>query len=128
VGDTLGSKAFSPVNVVYAHEVIEHSLRLAEGFPLDDENAGLDQIDQVGPGGNFLKSGLTKKLYRSAYYSSPIFPNISLEKWQAEGEPKAIDRLRAYTRELMETSKPPEDHDELIANGEGYIRRHFPVR
>ncbi|MEJ2710246.1 MAG: trimethylamine methyltransferase family protein [Anaerolineales bacterium] len=122
VGDTLGSKAFSPVNVVYAHEIIAHVLRLADGFILDDERVGLEEIEQVGPGGNFLRSGLTQKLFRQAYYSSPFFPNYSLEKWQAEGEPKAIERLRQYTLDLLEDVAPPEDYEGVMARGELFIK------
>jgi len=125
VGDTLGSKAFSPVNAVYAHEIIDHALRLADGFVLDDENVGLDEIEQAGPGGNFLRSELTQKLFRQAYYSSPFFPNYSLEKWQAQGEPKAIQRLREYTIELMENTAPPGDYEGVMARGELYIQSHI---
>jgi trimethylamine--corrinoid protein Co-methyltransferase len=125
VGDTLGSKAFSPVNVVYAHEIIAHALRLAEGFALDEASVGLEQIEQAGPGGNFLRSELTQKLFRQAYYSSPLFPNYSLEKWQAEGEPKAIERLREYTTDLMENTAPPEDYEGVMARGELYIQSHI---
>lgn len=125
VGDTLGSKAFSPVNVIYAHEIIAHVLRLADGFVLDDERVGLDEIEQAGPGGNFLRSGLTQKLFRQAYYSSPFFPNYSLEKWQAEGEPQAIERLRQHTIDLLENTAPPEDYEGLMARGELYIQSHI---
>jgi len=121
VGDTLGSKAFSPVNTVYVHEVIAQALRLAGGFPLDDASVAVDEVAEVGPGGNFLLSGLTLQWYRSAYYTSPIFQRWSLEKWQAQGCPRAIDLLRQYTCQLLEGLPVPEDHDGLLARGEAFI-------
>jgi trimethylamine--corrinoid protein Co-methyltransferase len=117
----LGSKAFSPANVVFVHEVIEQALRFAQGIRLDDASIDMDEIGKVGPGGNFLLSELTLKLYRSAYYSSPIFPRWSLEKWQEQGRPRAIDLLRSYTRQLMAELDAPEDHAELMAQGEAFI-------
>jgi trimethylamine--corrinoid protein Co-methyltransferase len=123
VGDTLTSKAFSATNVVYVHEIIDQAVRFAGGFRLDDEMVGLDEIDRVGPGGNFLMAGTTQRLFRNAYYPSPIFPRWSLEKWQANGRPPAIDLLRQYTLHLLETLRPPEDHDELMSRGEKYIRQ-----
>jgi trimethylamine--corrinoid protein Co-methyltransferase len=121
VGDTLGSKAFSPANVVFVHEVIEQALRFAQGIRLDDASVDLDEIGRVGPGGDFLLSELTLELYRSAYYSSPIFPRWSLEKWQEQGRPQAIDLLRSYTRQLMAKLDAPEDHAHLMAQGEAFI-------
>jgi trimethylamine--corrinoid protein Co-methyltransferase len=122
VGDTLGSKAFSPANVVYVHEVIEQALRFAQGIRLDDASVDLDEIVKVGPGGNFLLSELTLKLYRSAYYTNPIFPRWSLEKWQEQGRPQAIDLLRSHTCQVMAELRAPEDHAALMAQGEAFIR------
>ena len=70
VGDNLGSKAFSPTVIVYADEIIAQARRLAEGFALDADAVALDEIAQVGPGGNFLTSPLTLKHFRRAYYRS----------------------------------------------------------
>jgi trimethylamine--corrinoid protein Co-methyltransferase len=121
VGDTLGSKAFSPANLVFVHEVIEQALRFAQGIRLDDASVDLDEIVKVGPGGNFLLSELTLKLYRSAYYTNPIFPRWSLEKWQEQGRPKVIDLLRSHTCQVMAELHAPEDHADLMAQGEAFI-------
>ena len=121
VGDTLTSKAFSPVNVVYVHEVIGQARRFASGFPLDDQSVGLDEIDQAGPGGSFLSTKTTLRHYRNAYYTSPVFPRWSMEKWQAQGNPPAIDVLRDYTCHLIETVQPPEDYDDVLVRGGVFI-------
>jgi trimethylamine--corrinoid protein Co-methyltransferase len=121
VGDTLTSKAFSAANTVYVHEIIRQALMYAEGFALSEESACLSEIEQVGPGGHFLDSPTTLKSYRSAYYTSPIHPRYSMEQWVDKGQPKAIDLLREYTRQLLRDLKAPEDHDELIQKGEAFI-------
>jgi trimethylamine--corrinoid protein Co-methyltransferase len=122
VGDNLGSKAFSPLNVVYVHEVIDQAVRFSDGFAFDDAVVDLKEIDQVGPAGSFLMAKTTLSQYRQAYYPSPIFPRLSLEKWQAQGRPQAIDFLREYTRELLGTVRPPLDHEDLLTRGEIFIR------
>jgi trimethylamine--corrinoid protein Co-methyltransferase len=122
VGGNLGSKAFSPAMAVYSHEIIEQALRLSQGFPLDDDALDLEETIRRGPGGSFLDANLTLRLYRKAYHESKIFPRIGLEKWQERGRPQGIDLLREYTRKLLETGKPPEDHAELIAKGEAFIK------
>ena len=128
VGGNFDSLAFSPAAVVYAHEIISQSLCFARGFKLDDVSTALEEIDKAGPGGNFLASKQTISLFRNAYYNSPIFPRLSLEKWQAQGSPKASELLRKYTRELIEGAAAPEDHGDLMARGEAFINRLAPCR
>jgi trimethylamine--corrinoid protein Co-methyltransferase len=123
VGGNLGSKAFSPTMAVYSHEIIAQALRLSQGFPLDDEALDLEEIIRRGPGGGFLDADLTLKLYRKAYHESKIFPRLGLEKWLERGMPQGIDLLRQHTQNLLATAQPPEDHDELIARGEAFIRK-----
>jgi len=122
VGDTLGAKVFSPNTVVYVHEVIDQARRLADGFQLDDVNAVLGEIAEASAGGSFLSSPSTLSNYRTGYYPSLVFPRWSMEKWQAEGALQAQTILRQYTQQLIETAPAPEDHDELIAKGEEYIK------
>jgi trimethylamine--corrinoid protein Co-methyltransferase len=122
VGGNLGSKAFSPALVVYADEIIAQARRFAGGFALDDAMLGLEEILLRGPAGSFLDAGLTMQLYRRAYHQSKLSPHISLEKWQERGQPQWLDLLRQQTRQLLEHSQPPQDHDELIARGEAFIQ------
>jgi trimethylamine--corrinoid protein Co-methyltransferase len=123
VGGNLGSKAFSPALAVYSHEIIEQALRLSRGFSLDDESLDIEEIARRGPGGSFLEADLTMKLYRQAYHQSKIIPRIGLEKWEERGRPQVIDLLRRHTQNLLETAQPPQDHHELIAKGEAFIRK-----
>ncbi len=122
VGDNLGSLVFSPQVIVYANDIIQQTRLIAQGFAFDAESVGLDEIRQMGPGGNFLLSDLTMREFSNAYYQSPIFEKLSLEKWQAKGNPTADSVLRKYTMKLMAESRPPEDHSDLLAQGEAFIR------
>lgn len=121
VGDILGSLAFSPNVIVYANEIIKQVRLFAEGFVLDDASVGMDEIVQVGPGGNFLLTDLTLKFCRHTREFGHIFDNLSIDEWQDRGRPRAEDLLRGYTRQLLSESKPPEDHSELLAQGEAFI-------
>jgi trimethylamine--corrinoid protein Co-methyltransferase len=121
VGDTLNSKAFSPVSVVFVHEIIAQSLRLAAGLHLDNASLVLEEIIAAGPGGSFLNTKSTRSLYRSAYYSSPVFTRFSMEKWQAHGQPSADRVLREYTHRLLQELTPPADQADLLTRGEAFI-------
>ena len=88
---------------------------------MDDDELGLDEISKLGPGGNYLTSGLTMRNFRGQRPLSEIWPVLALEKWQKRGQPKAGDWLREYTRELMNRAQAPEDHDNLLASGQRFI-------
>ena len=123
VGGNFDSLAFSPAAAVYADDVIRQARRFARGFALDDEALGLAEIAEVGPGGNFFIAELTLKHFREMAFTSPIFPRLSLEAWQARGRPRADDLLRRHTVELMASHPAPPDRDALVERGEAWIKR-----
>jgi len=123
IGDSLGSKAISPLTVIHVHEIIDQALRFANGFQLDDVQATLDEIARVGPGGSFLSSPSTLKNYRSGYFVSDIYPRWPMERWQAEGQPDADKVLREKTQDILTNLPIPDGYEEIIARGEAYIKR-----
>jgi len=123
VGGKFGSVVFSPHFVVYANEVIRQARLFSQGFDLDDTSINLDEIETIGPGGNFLMSDQTMKLFREIHYKDSIWPFLSLDQRQTGKHPNADAVLRRHTREFLDNTHPPEDHDELIEKGEGFIRQ-----
>ena len=126
VGDNLGSKAFSPTVVVYANEVIAQARLFAQGFALDESAVALEEVASVGPGGSFLMTDLTLKLFRRAAFQSEIFPTLTLEKWQEQGAPEAGRLLRQHTFRLLDGLEPPEDHEELMLEEKRLSVRALP--
>jgi trimethylamine--corrinoid protein Co-methyltransferase len=122
VGDTLGAKAFSPVSLVYVHEIIGQARRFASGFALDETAFALEEVAQAGPGGDFLLAPSTLAGMRQGYYRSPFLSRWSLEKWQAQGCPPAMQLLREHTRRLLDDLPAPPDYAELMQRGEAFIR------
>ena len=123
VGGNLGSKVFSPATVVLGAEVIDQARAFAAGFDAAEMEGFLEEVAAAGPGDSFLESTHTLRHLRTAYHSSRLFPHYGLEQWQEQGEPSAEARLRAATAELMENAQPPEDHDEVLRQGEALVRR-----
>jgi len=123
VGDTLGSKAISPLTFIYCHEIIDQALRLAAGFQLDEEHVGLGEVQKVGPGKSYVSAPTTLKKYKTGYYVSPIFPRWSMEKWIEAGQPHVQRKLSEYGIEFMQDMPAPDDHDELLAKGEDFISK-----
>ncbi len=122
VGGNLGSKAFSPALAVYSNDVIGQAVRLREGFPLSERELDLDTILSQGPGGSFLNSDLTLASFREAYYESELMPRLGLEEWEIRGQPRFEDLLREHTCQLIEDQTPLDEHDDMIAKGEAFIK------
>jgi len=123
VGNNFGGKVFSPNVIVFANEVIAQARRFAQGFEMDDSGDIFEEIAKTGPGGNFLTSDLTYHRFSKAYFQSEIFPQLTLEDWQARGCPQADALLRRYTAEIISGLKAPDDHAELMAKGLEFIRK-----
>lgn len=121
VGGNFDSMVFSPAAVVYADEVIRLSRMFTDGFELDDAAVAHDEIRSIGPGGNFLMSGLTCRLFRQMPYESPIWPSMTLDQWRAKGSPTADATLRKHVQQVMDCLEPPGDHDELMDRGRRFI-------
>jgi len=121
VGGSFDSLVFSPELVVFADDLIHQSRIFASGFSLDDEAVGFSDISNIGPGGNFLLSELTGKLFRDSQFTSTIWPFLTLDKWKDKGQPKADIILKERTCDLLNNLKLPEDHDDIIAKGKSHI-------
>ncbi len=121
VGDNLGALALSPAIVVYANDIIQQVRLLARGFELSDEAVGLDEIAQVGPGGDYLTTRRTLRLFRQAYHRSDLFVKLTLEDWQSRGSPDAGAVLRKRTVDLLATAPPPGDRNDILARGGAFL-------
>ena len=121
VGGNFDSMVFSPAAVVYADEVIRQSRIFADGFGLDDASVAHDEIASIGPGGNFLISGSTCRLFRQMPYESRIWPSMTLNQWQAKGSVTAEATLRRHVTQVLDGLEPPADHDELMDRGRRFI-------
>lgn len=127
VGGTFDSLAFSPAVVVYADQVIGQARRFSGGFSLEAEEVAVDQIDTIGPAGNFLMAPQTLARFRQAT-STDLWPSQTLEQWQAEAGPSADGHLRQHTIDLLAELSPPADHEDLMARGEAFIKPFETVK
>jgi len=124
VGGNFDSLAFSPATVVYADHVIKASRALAKGFTLDDSKLAIDEIHLTGSGGNFLMADSTLNEISGKRMESPLWPTYTLEAWQNAGLPNALDLLIEHVTELLHNLLPPADHNDLISQGEAFIKNN----
>ena len=63
VGSLHDGKVFSPENMFHAHEIISKAIRFSSGLSLDESDSDLDEIQNMGPGGNFLAADRALQLF-----------------------------------------------------------------
>ena len=99
----------SAAGIVMNAEIISYVKRILRGFDIDPDRIGLDVIEQVGPGGNFLTTEQTMALHRHEHWR-PMFANrANLEQWLADGQKtyaeiaaqKALDILKTHPCESL---------------------------
>ena len=83
-----------------------------------------NDIERTGPGGNFLTADSTMELYQVYQHKlEGIWPIYSFETWQDKDRPQADRVLKDYTRELINSLKPPEGYQDMIKSGEALIKK-----
>jgi trimethylamine---corrinoid protein Co-methyltransferase len=121
VGSGLNSKCYMPTQTVFANDVIAQARIFAQGFPVDEQTVGADEIVyEMRENKHFLTAESTLACYKHAYFQG-VFPRISLEKWEELNNPRLEQLLRACTIELLSNQEPPDDHDEIIRKGEEFL-------
>ncbi|HOZ48453.1 MAG TPA: trimethylamine methyltransferase family protein [Candidatus Hydrogenedentes bacterium] len=108
-GVDLGSSA---VMLVLQHEVVEYVERLMRGIDISDETLGLDEIDRVGPSGNFLASEFTALHFRRELWFPRLLDRAFWEPWVVAGHADMFARCREMKEAILACHKPvPLDDD-----------------
>ena len=96
----------------------DHLLGWAKAFmaplPVDDEALALEEIEEVGPGGNHLSRPYTRKHFRSIWQSD-FFDTTRHDAWREGGSQTLLDRVRARVAELRSEPRAFELPDEVQA-------------
>ena len=124
VGGNFDSLVFSPEMVVYGNQIINEARQFSVGFELNEVEFMFNDIERTGPGGNFLTADSTMELYQVYQHKlEGIWPIYSFETWQDKDRPQADRVLKDYTRELINSLKPPEGYQDMIKSGEALIKK-----
>ncbi len=93
--------------VVIMDEIIDQLRRLQRGIQVNDEELGLDVIQEVGPGGQFLTHDHTLKHFRSTQWRPKLISRQGYERWQDEGGSSLFERARAKLEDILSSHRPP---------------------
>jgi trimethylamine--corrinoid protein Co-methyltransferase len=92
--------------LVMNDEIIGMTRRIMRGIEISDETLMLDLIHQIGPGGEFLSTKETARLFRQEIWQPTIFDRDRWVNWEAEGAKTAADRIREKVRRILAEHQP----------------------
>jgi trimethylamine--corrinoid protein Co-methyltransferase len=79
--------------------------RIKSGIEINDNSLALDEINKVGPGGEFISSEHTLKNFRNNWFPG-IIPRENNYNWIKGGKLTLTDRANKKAREILESYEP----------------------
>lgn len=91
--------------IVLTDELIALSDNLVKGIEVSDATTLVEELDRVGPGGNFLQTDATLNHYRDFWYPGLLDRRIH-SQWQSSGELTLGQRLNAKVLKIIKSHQP----------------------
>jgi trimethylamine--corrinoid protein Co-methyltransferase len=96
--------------------------RVLSGIMVDEDTLGLDVIEKVGPGGNYVLEDHTVEHMMSEFFYPTLSVRHSFDIWEEKGRPSMLSRAREVVEEILAAGEEGLLDPELIAE----INRAFP--
>jgi trimethylamine---corrinoid protein Co-methyltransferase len=94
-------------SLVMNDEIIAMTRRVMRGIEISDETLMLDQIDRIGPAGEFMSTEETARRCRAEIWNPTILDRQPWDTWQATGARDTQDRIRTRLRKILTKHTPP---------------------
>jgi trimethylamine---corrinoid protein Co-methyltransferase len=91
--------------IALTDELVSMADNLLKGIVVNDETTLVDEIDRVGPGGNYLDSDITLQRFREFWFPSLLDRQRQLV-WQKKGATTMGQRLNAKVLDILENHQP----------------------
>ncbi len=90
---------------VIDNEIIGMIRRLLAGIKVDDDTIGLDVIEKVGPGGNYIMEEHTVDHMMEEFFYPELSVRSIFDVWEKEGRPSMMSRANSMVKEILEEEK-----------------------
>ncbi len=102
-----------------ANEEISSLNRFMKSVQVNEETLGVDEIDDVGPGGNYLTSTHTIENFKEDVWTPELIDRQVRESWVEDGESTMRERAREKVIDILENHQPeglPDDVEERLGD------------
>jgi len=113
-------------SLVLADELVSHVRAFMGELRVDADALALDEIHEVGPGGNYLARNRTRRHCR-AFWQPKLFDHLVFDRWVAQGARDLGSRLSEKVMTLVDAPRQfvpdqgaSEALDGILARGRGH--------
>jgi trimethylamine--corrinoid protein Co-methyltransferase len=99
-------KTFSHVQLAVDDEIHGMNRLALSGFSTSGDYLGVEAIDRVGPGGNFLIDAHTLKYLRTERFFSQLMVRQTRESWESAGGKDLRERARERVKQILADHEP----------------------
>ncbi|HSQ84066.1 MAG TPA: trimethylamine methyltransferase family protein, partial [Desulfobacterales bacterium] len=103
------------------NEILGMVLRLIQGVDVDTETLGINTIENVGPGGNYITEEHTVKHMFKQFFYPTLAIRMNFDRWQEQGKPTPLTHAHELARSWLEESEPVLGLEKLLE-----IKNKFP--
>jgi trimethylamine--corrinoid protein Co-methyltransferase len=124
LGITGADNAASLAQLVIDDELASYCRRLFSGFGIDDLDETLEEIKNVGIGGNFFGTDMTVRNFKQEIWYPALFDRRAWDSWKQDGGRDTFDAAIEKKKKLLkEAEENPLPRDEKLATELGRILR-----
>ncbi len=96
-------------------EIIGMTRRFLDGVTVDRETLGVDVIEKVGPGGNFVTEDHTVDHMMEEFFYPTLAVRSNFDIWEEKARPDMLNRANARVEEILHNETESLLEPELIA-------------
>lgn len=101
------------IGTVYGNEIVEYLKKLAAGAEISEETLALDEIEEVGPGGDFIVSDTTLEFCRTSW-APDIMKARTISQYETEGQESIEKKYRKRICEIIEKGSSRNLNEEIL--------------
>jgi trimethylamine--corrinoid protein Co-methyltransferase len=110
--------------LVAVDETVSLVKRIMQGITVTPETLGVDVIERVGIGGNFLQEDHTLKHFKKEIWSPNLMNRQMYEVWEGSGSKTMFDRCSERVHEILKSHEPvPPLEEKLIQELKQFIKK-----
>jgi trimethylamine--corrinoid protein Co-methyltransferase len=94
---------------------------IVQGIHVSERTLGLEVIESVGPGGDFLAQKHTRELFREEHWFPTISSRMNLREWQKKGQ-DVWSRAREEATKILTTHQPEPLEKEKVKMIAAYVK------
>lgn len=116
-------ESWSYEQLVIDNEIAGYVKQLLKGAEISEETIALEDIANLGIGGNFLTADATIKFMHECYYPAKLFCRKCSSEWIREGGKNVLTRAHEKVEEILASKTPTFLSQAQLAGMDDIIRR-----